>query len=270
MKTIMLYLVTFLTFFSVSSLTLEEDDFRKAIHEGYQKYTYYIEQNDTLGDLVIVLGKTNDKNSFSLFYYQNSEEDVTINININDGKKKITARSQNKIICVYNVSLESLTSKSITINFKFKNSESVFKKLVIDKADVENTVSLPLTTGEGKNKFPTSTVYSSPFYKYLIILGICLVLMFALAVGALITMLRIFKTKQNTNKMADRPYIDIDEYREITEADKLYDTPSNDDIVDTHSYETEEDIYNAYKKGLIDERELAARLRGIYHDQDKR
>ena len=52
MKVINFFLIALFTLFSLKTLTIEEDNFKKAVNEGYQKYTYYLDEKDTLGDLL--------------------------------------------------------------------------------------------------------------------------------------------------------------------------------------------------------------------------
>lgn len=278
MKVINFFLITLFTIFSLKTLTIEEDNFKKAVNEGYQKYTYYLDEKDTLGDLLIVLGKVNNKNTLSVFYYQNDDNTIRINIASSNNKISVKATSTARTAYIYNVSLEKISEEGINIAFVYENSESEFKKIALSKATIEEAITKAELNGQGTNKFPKSTTIINNYFKYLILLLISLSVMIALGVGAGIVLAKVFRKNILPRTVSPQTYININDYKTIDDENNVdaedekqkavsSDLNSQATFNDT-SYETEEDIYKAYKAGLIDERELTARLRGVYHDEE--
>ena len=165
---ILLFIITLLTSINLSndSYLTKEQEFLNNVHNAYS--SYYIEELDNAtGDLILVVGKVDEKYSFSIFYKSNISNSYNVDIyDLNKDK-------------VY--TLSDYEDYQIYYNIQIKNGKSyklLLKSIKTEKSYMEYDINIneeKFVNGLGQNNFPYNTKLKNRMSNFAIYL-ICIIL----------------------------------------------------------------------------------------------
>lgn len=207
-------LITLISFFTVINLNTnstyktKEQEFIETIHSSYDEYVYY-DLDNSVGDLILIVGKVNGKLSCSIYYKNNLSEKYNVNI-IDDKKdKEYTLSEYEQYQIYYNIELKE--GRKYYINIVGEKSKlSYTKYLIVDESNDFNE--LELVKGEGNASFPYNTKLKNKLstFTIYILVGIGFVI-FEIIVFIIIKKL---KKKNNQNLYINLNYTILDEIEE--------------------------------------------------------
>ena len=165
---ILLFIITLLTSINLSndSYLTKEQEFLNNVHNAYS--SYYIEELDNAtGDLILVVGKVDEKYSFSIFYKSNISNSYNVDIYDLNKDKVYTLSDYEDYQIYYNIQIKN--GKSYKLLLKSIKTEKSYMEYNI-KIDEEK-----FGNGLGQNNFPYNTKLKNRMSNFTIYL-ICIIL----------------------------------------------------------------------------------------------
>lgn len=165
---ILLFIITLLTSINLSndSYLTKEQEFLNNVHNAYS--SYYIEELDNAtGDLILVVGKVDEKYSFSIFYKSNISNSYNVDIYDLNKDKVYTLSDYEDYQIYYNIQIKN--GKSYKLLLKSIKTEKSYMEYDI-KIDEEKFVN-----GLDQNNFPYNTKLKNRMSNFTIYL-ICIII----------------------------------------------------------------------------------------------
>ncbi len=216
-------------FLLITYPTLEQNRFEEEINKNYDKYSYVIEEETSIGDVVIVVGSIKNRMYISGFIYNSTKEMHIFEINdktYNDCFYKLKAGD----VCY------------ITIK---RENGGFFKEYEVYVPSVGEFKNMNVLTGEGKNDFPKEPV-KIDLIDIFIATSFGFIGIIALFTIILTTLYRRRLGRFNENYLNDDEYVDFqynsdDDVIEIDDTNYITEEKSKEDLA--------KEAYDDYNNG---------------------
>lgn len=230
----------FCTFLIITTPTSLQQEFEEVIDKNYEKYYYLINEETSVGDVVIVVGSIKKDVYVSGFIFNTTNMKHYFKLSNKDMYEN----------SFYKVKVEQDMKISIVSN------TGTFITYDIEYNSIEKLNELELITGEGKNNFPIREkttdmfdIFKIGIFIFLGIIGILTVIL-----------LSLYRNKKGLFEINNQNITNYS-FDNIIEIEPEIEEPKTKE-------ELMQEAYDAFNKGQINESELNNRLRRIWWSED--